>query len=98
MQFFLARNASFLYLCSAKPFAETIKEAKITKIDKMIERPKTLLDQLREMTLNVETEVKSRIFKVSSIRQAVTDLRKEGYDFIVTEKGCIDSCKVTRIR
>lgn len=64
----------------------------------MIERPKTLLDQLREMTLNVETEVKSRIFKVSSIRQAVTDLRKEGYDFIVTEKGCIDSCKVTRIR
>jgi hypothetical protein len=64
----------------------------------MFTRPKTLLDQLREMTLNVETEVKNKVFKVQTIRQAVSDLRKEGYDFIVTEKGCIDSCKVTRIR
>lgn len=64
----------------------------------MFTRPKTLLDQLREMTLNVETEVKTKVFKVQTIRQAVSDLRKEGYDFIVTEKGCIDSCKVTRLK
>lgn len=64
----------------------------------MFTRPKTLLDQLREMALNVETEVKTKVFKVHTIRQAVSNLRKEGYDFIVTEKGCIDSCKVTRLR
>lgn len=50
------------------------------------------------MKLNEEVEVKTKVFKTTSIRVAVTDLRKEGYDFIVTEKGCIDSCKVTRIR
>ena len=50
------------------------------------------------MALNVETEVKAKVFKTNVIRQAVSDLRKEGYDYIVTEKGCIDSCKVTRIR
>lgn len=64
----------------------------------MFTRPKTLLDQLREMALNVETEVKTKVFKVQTIRQAVSDLRKEGYDFIVTEKGCIDCCRVTRIK
>ena len=64
----------------------------------MITKTKTLLDQLREMPLDVETEVKARVYKTHIIRQAVSDLRKEGYDFIVTEKGCIDSCKVTRIR
>lgn len=64
----------------------------------MITKPKTLIDQLREMTLNVETEVKNKVFKTHIIRQAVSKLRSEGYDYIVTEKGCIDSCKVTRIR
>lgn len=64
----------------------------------MITKPKTLIDQLREMTLNVETEVKNKVFKTQVIRQAVSKLRSEGYDYIVTEKGCIDSCKVTRIR
>ena len=64
----------------------------------MITKPKTLLDQLRDMSLNVEMEVKSRVFKSHAIRQAVSKLRKEGYDFIVTERGCIDCCKVTRIK
>ena len=72
--------------------------AKSTKVDKMFTKPKTLRDQLISMRLNEEVEVKSKTFKVTTIRVAVTDLRKEGYDYIVTEKGCIDSCKVTRIR
>lgn len=64
----------------------------------MLTKPKTLLDQLREMSLNVETEVKSRIFKTQTIRQAVSKLRREGYDFVVTEKDVVDGCKVTRIQ
>lgn len=50
------------------------------------------------MELFVETEVKSKVFKTASIRVAVTALRKLGYEFIVTEKGIIDGCRITRIR
>ena len=61
-------------------------------------KPKNLKEQLKEMKLNEEVEVKNRVFKVPSIRVAVTALRKEGYDFIVTERGCVDCCKVTRVK
>ena len=64
----------------------------------MLTKPKSLSEQLISMKLNEEVEVKSRTFKVTSIRVVVTELRKQGFDFIVTEKGCVDSCKVTRIR
>lgn len=64
----------------------------------MITKPKTLLEQMKELELNLETVVKSSVYKPGIIRQAATDLRKQGYDFIVTERGCIDCCKVTRIR
>ena len=84
-------------------YTETItdrhKQAEDYKgIEKMITKPKTLIDQLREMALDVETEVKAKVFKTQVIRKAVSQLRKEGYDFIVTERGCIDSCKVTRVK
>ena len=85
------------YLCSAKLFGRRINEAKNTKVVKMITKPKTLLDQLREMKLNVEEVVMSETFKPGIIRGAVSVLRKEGYDFSVTEKGCINCCKVTKI-
>lgn len=62
----------------------------------MITKPKTLLDQLREMEPNVEEVVMSETFKPGIIRGAVSVLRKEGFDFIVTEKGCHNCCKVTR--
>ena len=72
--------------------------AKIAKLEKMFTKPKTLTQQLMDMELFVETEVKSKVFKTSSIRLAVTALRKLGYEFIVTEKGIIDGCRITRIR
>ena len=72
--------------------------AKIAKLEKMFTKPKTLTQQLMDMELFVETEVKSKVFKTSSIRVAVTALRKLGYEFIVTEKGIIDGCRITRIR
>jgi len=50
------------------------------------------------MKIGEMVEVKNRTYKVPSIRVAVTKLRKEGYDFIVTEQGCIDCCKVTRVK
>lgn len=50
------------------------------------------------MKLNESVEVKAKTFKVPTIRVAVTKLRKLGYDFIVTEQGYIDGCKVTRIK
>ena len=64
----------------------------------MFTKPKSLREQLISMKLNEEVEVKQKTFKTTSVRVAVTELRKAGYEFIVTEKGCIDSCKVTRIR
>lgn len=72
--------------------------AKIAKVNKEMYKPKNLKEQLKEMKLNEEVEVKSRVFKVPSIRVAVTALRKEGYEFIVTERGCVDCCKVTRVK
>lgn len=64
----------------------------------MIQKAKTLTQQLKEMTLFEEIEVKSKVYKTASIRVAVTALRKKGYDFVVTEKGIYDGCKVTRTR
>jgi hypothetical protein len=64
----------------------------------MFTKPKTLIQQLMEMELWTEAEIKSRVFKTSSVRVAVTKLRKQGYDFLVTEKGIYDGCKVTRTR
>lgn len=64
----------------------------------MFTKPKTLKDQLLSLRIGETVEVKSRTFKVTTIRVAVTRLRKKGYDFIVTEQGCIDSCKITRTK
>jgi hypothetical protein len=64
----------------------------------MFTKPKSLKEQLLAMKIGEMVEVKNRTYKVPSIRVAVTKLRKEGYDFIVTEQGCIDCCKVTRVK
>ncbi len=50
------------------------------------------------MRIGETVEVKSRTYKVPSIRVAVTRLRKRGYDYIVTEQGCIDCCRITRTK
>jgi hypothetical protein len=38
------------------------------------------------------------MIKAASIRSAVRILRKEGYSFDVTEKGLMETTKVTRIK
>lgn len=55
-------------------------------------------DQLKSLPLNREVIIPNREYKPSYVRIAVTNLRKEGFDFICTEKGCIDCVKVTRTR
>jgi hypothetical protein len=64
----------------------------------MFTKPKSLKQQLLAMEIGEQVEVKTRTYKVTSIRVAVTRLRKDGFDFIVTEQGCIDCCKVTRVK
>lgn len=41
--------------------------------------------------------VKTKLIKPSSIRSAIRELNKKGYQFTQTEKGLIDEVQVTRI-
>ena len=62
----------------------------------MIEKPKTLTEQLLELPLGEENYISVYQYKPHTVRQMVCKLNKQGYDFSVTEKGCADGCKVTR--
>ena len=64
----------------------------------MFTKPKSLKEQLLLMKIGETAVVTSRTYKVTSIRVAVTRLKKMGYEFIVTEKGCLDCCRVTRVK
>jgi len=81
-----------------KSITATNKSGEECKDTKMFTKPKSLIEQLMAMAIGEEEEIKRRVFKTTSIRVAVTNLRKRGYDFIVTEKGILDGCRVTRIR
>lgn len=58
----------------------------------------TLKKTLRKLTTGETIEIPFRELKPSYVRQQVSALRKEGFDFIATEAGLIDSIRVTRIK
>lgn len=57
---------------------------------------KSLIDTMRSFKLKETRIIKRRDFKTQSVNNAKRKLRKEGYDFRVTERGIIDGCEVTR--
>lgn len=63
----------------------------------MIEKPKTLTEQLLALPLNEENFISIYAYKPHTVRQMVSTLKKQGHSFYVTERGCIDGCKVTRL-
>lgn len=57
-----------------------------------------LKDSLREMPVSGTLIIKNRQFKTAVIRTTATDLKKEGYQFDVSDKGRIDDVIVTRLK
>lgn len=69
----------------------TVQEAKIV-------RKPSLYATLKEMELRVPQRFSVRQFKVGNARTAVSELRKKGYDFEITEAGMIDEYVITRLK
>lgn len=64
-------------------------------------QPKTKIDvqgTLSALTIGIPSIIKSKDIKACSIRSAIRCLRDKGLDFKVSEKGMIDSVKVTRLK
>ena len=57
-----------------------------------------LSDMLKSLPIGQWAEVKNKAYKATSVRQTITRLKYQGYDFEATEKGCPDYIKVRRIR
>ena len=65
---------------------------------KTFKKPKNMKETLLTLTCGETIEIPFRESKPSYVRQQVGSLRKEGFDFIATEAGLIDSIRVTRIK
>ena len=57
----------------------------------------SLRDTLREMPIGIEQMIPSRIFDTQKIRKAACVLKSEGYEFVVSSKGIVDTA-VMRLR
>ena len=57
----------------------------------------SLSQTLKEMPIGREQVIPSRLFGTASIRKTCSKLKHQGYEFIVSSKGIVDTC-VTRIR
>lgn len=63
-----------------------------------IKKRLTLPQQLKLLQIGEEVEIKCRMYKVGTVRQAVRRLNQSGkYNFHITERGLIDSCRVKRV-
>lgn len=65
---------------------------------KTITKSQTLREILRGLPLGEPHEVRNKDYKSVSVRKAITALRKEGFSFVATEAGLIDSIKITRLK
>ena len=85
-----------MLLCTRKQYAGRIdRENKGNK--KMIKKPQALIDQIENLPIGKEEEIPTSLYRATTIRSTITKLRKRGHEFICTEKGCINSIKVTRL-
>lgn len=57
----------------------------------------SLIDTLREMPIGREQMIPDRVFPTQSVRKAASKLKAEGYEFVVSSKGIVDTA-VTRIK
>lgn len=57
-----------------------------------------LKDSLRGMPVGSTLTIDIRKFKIATVRTTVTALKKEGYLFEASDKGCIDHIVVTRLK
>jgi len=76
------------YIKSIKNMTTTIKP--VTKIN--------VKATLLKIGVGQSTVIKTKTIKASSIRSAVRVLNNEGYDYESTEKGLVDTVKVTRYK
>lgn len=61
--------------------------------DKVASLPNTL----RNMPVGREQVIPSRVFTTGSIRKTASKLKAEGYEFVVSSRGIVDTC-VTRLK
>lgn len=65
---------------------------------KKIQRPKGLKENLKAMKVGDTCEIYKCDYKSSVVRSILYILNTEGYKFTSTEKGLLDSVKVTRLK
>lgn len=58
----------------------------------------SLKDTLRGMSVSEILIIENKKAKAATMRQTATELKKEGYQFFVSDKGRIDDVVVTRIK
>lgn len=56
------------------------------------------IDTLKAFSIGEPFFIKTKEIKASSIRSAVRNLRKKGYEFDTTERGLINEVQVTRTK
>lgn len=61
------------------------------------EKVANLPNTLRNMPVGREQMIPSRVFTTSSIRKTASKLKAEGYEFVVSSRGIVDTC-VLRLR
>lgn len=76
-----------------------VKEMKTrtVKVGKIVSRP-SLNDTLRNLPLGKPQKFSVRQFKISGMRTAASTMKKQGYEFSVSEKGLVDEYIVTRLK
>lgn len=65
---------------------------------KKIQRSKGLKENLKAMKVGDTCEIPTRDYKCSVVRTILYLLNTEGYHFTSTERGLLDSIKVTRLK
>lgn len=61
------------------------------------EKVASLPNTLRNMPIGREQVILSRVFSTGSIRKTASKLKAEGYEFVVSNRGMVDTC-VTRLK
>lgn len=58
----------------------------------------SLKDTLKDMSIFGVLIIENRKAKAATVRTTATELKKEGYQFFVSDKGRIDDVLVTRLK
>lgn len=65
---------------------------------KTFKKPKNMKETLLTLTCGETMDFPYKEVKPSYVRLLISRLRNEGFDFLATEAGLIDSIRVTRIK